>query len=91
MEAFDFEKGRLMWTTENYSSDLTDGKRALVEPLIASAVDGGSKRTSDMREVVDGLMDVPSAGRSDHRAAIALCSDGVGASRNQSAETGHGH
>lgn len=61
-----------MWTSENrarydrsglrYPSDLTDGEWALIEPLIPPAKRGGGKRTSDMREIVNGLMYVLSTG-----------------------------
>jgi len=61
-----------MWTQENrarydrrklrYPSDLTDEEWAYVEPLIAPAKRGGRKRTVDVREVVNGLMDVLSTG-----------------------------
>ena len=55
-----------MWTTENrprynrdalrYPSDLTDAEWRLIEPLIPPAKRGGAKRTTDMREVVNGVM-----------------------------------
>ena len=61
-----------MWTNENrarydrsklrYPSDLTDEEWALVAPLIPPPKPGGNKRTRDMREVVNGLMDVLSTG-----------------------------
>ena len=61
-----------MWTTENrarynrsklrYPSDLTDEEWAHVAALIPPARRGGNKRTVDVREVVDGLMDVLSTG-----------------------------
>ena len=61
-----------MWTNENrhrydrshlrYPSDLTDAEWALIEPLIPPAKRGGGKRTVNMREVVNGLMDVLSTG-----------------------------
>jgi putative transposase len=40
---------------KSYTSDLTDAQWALIEPLIPPARTGGDKRTSDMREVVDGI------------------------------------
>src|SRR3954462_1836099 len=59
--------GLPMWTNENrarydrsklrYPSDLTDEEWALVAPLIPPPKPGGNKRTRDMREVVNGLMD----------------------------------
>lgn len=61
-----------MWTTENrarydrselrYPSDLTDDEWALIEPLILPDKRGGSKRSVDMRAVVNGLMYVLSTG-----------------------------
>jgi transposase len=61
-----------MWTTENrarydrsklrYPSDVTDAEWALIEPLIPPARRGGGKRTTDMREAVNGLMYVLSTG-----------------------------
>jgi transposase len=64
--------GLPMWTNENrarydrsklrYPSDLTDEEWALVAPLIPPPKSGGNKRTRDMREVVNGLMDVLSTG-----------------------------
>ena len=55
-----------MWTSENrgrydcsklrYPSDLTDDEWALIKPLIPPAKRGGTKRTVDIREVVNGLM-----------------------------------
>lgn len=61
-----------MWTTENrgrhgrsklrYPGDLTDDEWALVEALIPPAKRGGNKRTVNVREVVNGIMYVPSTG-----------------------------
>ena len=61
-----------MWTVENrarynrdrlrYPSDVTDEEWRLIEPLIPPAKRGGGKRTSDMREVLNGLMYVLSTG-----------------------------
>src|SRR3954452_6270126 len=61
-----------MWTNENrarydrsklrYPSDLTAEAWALVAPLIPPPKPGGNKRTRDMREVVNGLMDGLSTG-----------------------------
>jgi transposase len=61
-----------MWTNENrgrydrsklrYPSDLTDAEWLLVAPLIPPAKRGGGKRTVDIREVVNGVMYVLSAG-----------------------------
>ncbi len=61
-----------MWSNENrggydrgkmrYPSDVTDEEWALVEPRIPPARRGGAKRTVRVREVVNGLMCVLSAG-----------------------------
>src|SRR3954454_10936666 len=61
-----------MWTDENrakydrshlrYPSDLTDEEWALVGPLVPPAKKGGNKRTVKVREVVDGIMYILSAG-----------------------------
>ena len=61
-----------MWTNENrarydrsrlrYPSDLTDQEWEKVAPLIPPAKRGGNKRTVVVREVVNGLMYVLSAG-----------------------------
>ena len=40
---------------KSYTSDLTDKQWALIEPLIPPARSGGDRRTSNMREVVDGI------------------------------------
>ena len=57
-----------MWTNENrarydrsklrYPSDLTNEEWALIAPVIPRAKRGGNKRTVDVREVVNGLIDV---------------------------------
>lgn len=61
-----------MWTAENrrdyargglrYPSDLTDAEWALVEPLIPPAKRGGRRRSVDVREVLNGICYVLSAG-----------------------------
>src|SRR3954466_4637406 len=61
-----------MWTNKNrglydrsalrYPSDLTDLEWRLIAPLIPPANRGGNKRTVDVREVVNGVMYVLSAG-----------------------------
>ena len=61
-----------MWTTEQrqrhdraglrYPSDLSDGEWALVEPFIPSARRGGRRHTVDVREVLNGILDVPATG-----------------------------
>ena len=45
-----------------YPSDLTDEEWALIEPHIPPAKRGGNKRTGKLREVVNGLMYILSAG-----------------------------
>ena len=64
--------GSPMWTNENrarydrsrlrYPSDLTDAEWAHVEPVIPPAKRGGNRRHIDVREVVNGLMYILSAG-----------------------------
>ncbi len=61
-----------MWTIENrgrydrgklrYPSDVTGEEWARIEKLIPPAKGGGNKRTVDIREVVNGLMYILSAG-----------------------------
>ena len=61
-----------MWTTENrqrynrdklrYPSDLTDDEWSLVEGLIAPAKRGGRRRSVNVREVLNGVMFILSAG-----------------------------
>jgi len=61
-----------MWTTQNrrrydrselrYPSDLTDDEWGRVAPLIPPAKPGGNKRTTDVREVMNGIMYVLSTG-----------------------------
>jgi putative transposase len=61
-----------MWTRENrarydrsklrYESDLTDAEWDLVAPLIPPAKHGGTKRTVDMREIVNGIMYILTTG-----------------------------
>jgi transposase len=61
-----------MWTTENralydrsklrYPSDLTNEEWSIVGPLIPPAKKGGNKRTVDVREVINGVMYILSAG-----------------------------
>lgn len=61
-----------MWTTENrgryerkglrYPSDLTEAEWAFVEPLIPPAKRGGRKREVDVREVLNGVLYILSAG-----------------------------
>ena len=55
-------RGRYDRSKLRYPSDLTDEGWALVEPHIPPAKRGGNKRTVNVREVVDGLMSVLSAG-----------------------------
>jgi transposase len=61
-----------MWTTENrgryerkglrYPSDVTEAEWAYVKPLIPPAKRGGRKRAVDVREVLNGVLYVLSAG-----------------------------
>ena len=61
-----------MWTNENrgrydrsklrYPSDVTDDEWMHLAPLIPPAKRGGNKRTVDVREVVNGVMYILSAG-----------------------------
>jgi transposase len=61
-----------MWTVENrcrynrdrlrYPSDLTDDEWSLIGPLIPPAKRGGRRRSVDVREVVNGLLYILSAG-----------------------------
>ena len=61
-----------MWTKEDrrrydrsglrYESDLTDGERAEIAPLLPPAKPGGNKRSVNLREVVNGLMYILSTG-----------------------------
>ncbi len=61
-----------MWTRENCArydrsklrdeSDLTDAEWDLVAPLIPPAKHGGTKRTVNMREIVNGIMYILSTG-----------------------------
>jgi len=61
-----------MWTPENrkrydrgglrYESDLTDAEWSVIAPLIPPAKRGGNKRTVNLREVVNGVMYILSAG-----------------------------
>jgi transposase len=61
-----------MWTPENrtrysrdhlrYPSDLSDEEWVVIEPLIPPGKSGGGKRRVNLREVVNGLMDVLSTG-----------------------------
>lgn len=41
--------------TERYASDLTDGEWAILEPLIRPAKPGGRPRTTNLREVLNGI------------------------------------
>lgn len=45
-----------------YPSDMTNGEWALLEPFIPPARHGGRPRTTDMREVVNALLYIASAG-----------------------------
>ena len=66
------EEDAARWTPENrsrydrdhlrYPSDVTDAEWALIAPRIPPAKRGGRKREVDVREVVNGIMDVLSTG-----------------------------
>jgi len=45
-----------------YPSDMTDAEWAVTEPFIPPAKRGGRPRTTDMREVVNALLYIASAG-----------------------------
>lgn len=45
-----------------YPSDMTDGEWALAAPFVPPARTGGRRRTTDMREVVNALLYIASAG-----------------------------
>lgn len=45
-----------------YPSDMTDREWALMAPLIPPAKPGGRRRTADMREVLNALLYLASAG-----------------------------
>lgn len=57
-------ENRPLYNRDNlrYPSDLTDGEWRLIAPMIPPAKRGGGKRTTDMREVVNGVMYVLSTG-----------------------------
>ena len=71
-----------MWTDENrarydrsklrYPSDLTDEEWAPVQPEIPRAKRGGNKRTVDIREVFNGLIDLLSTGCPQHGQLLLL-------------------
>jgi len=42
--------------TSSYPSDLTDAQWALIAPLIPPPKTGGRRRTTEMRDVVDGIL-----------------------------------
>lgn len=45
-----------------YPSDLTDRERSLIGPLLPPAREGGSRRTTDLRDVMDGLLYIAASG-----------------------------
>ena len=61
-----------MWTNENrarydrsqlrYPSELSDAEFALVEPIIPPAKRGGNRRHGNIREVINGPMDILNTG-----------------------------
>lgn len=48
--------------TERYPSDLTDWEWAILSPLLPPEKMGGRKRTTDLREVMNGLLYIASSG-----------------------------
>lgn len=48
--------------TARYPSDLTDREWALIAPLLPPAKPGGRKRTTDLRDVMNGLLYIASSG-----------------------------
>jgi len=49
-------------TRRVYPSDLSDPQWAIIEPLIPAAQAGGRERTTDMREVINGILYVNRSG-----------------------------
>jgi putative transposase len=49
---------------QGYPSDLTDKQWALMVPLIPPAKEGGRERTTDMREVLNGIFYILAGGNS---------------------------
>jgi len=48
--------------TDRYPSDLTDAEWSLVAPLLPPAKSGGRKRTTELREVMNGILYIASSG-----------------------------
>jgi putative transposase len=48
--------------TQTYPSDLTDGQWRLIEPLLPKAKPGGRPRSTDLRQVVNGILYLVRAG-----------------------------
>jgi len=48
--------------TERYPSDLTEREWAILAPLLPPEKMGGRKRTTDLREVMNGLLYIASSG-----------------------------
>ncbi|MBH5400896.1 hypothetical protein HZZ13_24410 [Bradyrhizobium sp. CNPSo 4010] len=69
----------------------TDEELALGERPIAPMKGGGSKRTIDMRELINSLMDVPSGSWSAGEIVVSPFVDSICASLDQSARPSHGH
>jgi putative transposase len=53
-----------MTKRQRYPSDLTDKQWELIEPLIPPAKAGGRERTTDMREVLNGIFYILTGGNS---------------------------
>ena len=48
--------------TDRYPSDLTDAEWLVIASLLPAAKSGGSKRTTELREVVNGILYIASSG-----------------------------
>jgi putative transposase len=53
-----------MTKRQRYPSDLTDKQWELIEPLVPPAKEGGRERTTDMREVLNGVFYILAGGNS---------------------------
>jgi putative transposase len=48
--------------TDRYPSDLTDAEWLVIASLLPAAKSGGRKRTTELREVVNGILYIASSG-----------------------------
>ena len=48
--------------TDRYPSDLTDAEWLVIASLLPAAKNGGRKRTTELREVVNGILYIASSG-----------------------------